>query len=84
MKRRKLHPDSVAALVAVILAPDDAARQGKSLEECIDRRREQVLKLAQVYYKVNPCDFDNTNEWQTQAQRNGLNNLAKLNRKNLL
>lgn len=51
------------------------------LNTALDARRDQVLRLAREYYRVNPCDYDNS--YDRQRQRNAMNNLAKLNRANL-
>jgi len=82
---QKLHPDGVAALIAVIVAPEDVRRlkmpHSDALSRAIDRRRDEVLRLAAQYYRIHPCDFDNSRDFP--QQRNGSQNLAKLDRRNL-
>jgi hypothetical protein len=51
--------------------------------QLLDKWRNRVEELAREHYKVSPCDFDNSSEWQSEYPRNGKQNLAKLNRANL-
>jgi hypothetical protein len=75
------HPEGLASLVAVIVAPGDVALgRYSSYDRAADVRREQVLYMAAQYYKINPCDFDNHLDLQAGP---ATNNLAKLNRRNL-
>ena len=86
---KRFHPEGMASLVAAILVTGDVAKlpedgRMEHMEKVIDFRRTQVLELAREYYKVNPCDFDATNEtWRQEQPRNATNNLARLNRGNL-
>lgn len=76
------HPEGLASLVAVIVAPGDVeAGRYSSYDRAADVRREQVLYMASQYYKINPCDFDNHLDLQTEGS--DANNRAKLNRRNL-
>jgi hypothetical protein len=93
----KFHPEGVASLIAVIVAPEDVeailaskrAAQFKltkdeAIRRAIDIRRSQILRLARAYYKINPQDYASSNEnWRVEYARNGLQNLARLDRKNL-
>jgi hypothetical protein len=88
---RRMHPEGMAALVAAILVTGDVAslppdNREDAMMAVIDYRRTQVLELAREHYKVNPCDFDTSREtWrQDEGVRNATNNLAKLNRANLM
>jgi hypothetical protein len=89
------HPEGMAALVAVICAPDDvekimaserakAARMThqQALQRAIDMRRSQVLRLARAYYATNEQDYVEI-DWRSGYARNGLQNLARLDRRNL-
>lgn len=86
----RFHPDGMASLIAVIVAPVDVENQPvlgvpKSVQyqQWVDYRHEQVLGLARQYYKINPCDFDNSFDVKIPQQRNAINNRAKLDRRNL-
>jgi hypothetical protein len=87
----RFHPDGMASLIAVIVAPEDVKampiprqlNRSDLLRLAIDRRHEQVLGLAAQYYKINPCDFDNSVDVQAAVPVNSTNNRAKLDRKNL-
>lgn len=93
----RFHPDALANLVAVIVAHTDvqelieAGKVGRdpfsrrrSYQLLVDHRREQVLTGARAYYALHPRDYDGSNEgWRDKAPVNGLQNLAKLDRKNL-
>jgi len=68
----------MADLIAVILAPETLNK--RALQEAIDRRREQVQSLARQYYKLHPCDFDNSAD---KAPTVGSQNRARLDRANL-
>jgi len=85
-----LHPEGVAALIAVIVADLDIkdlpianSDKVQALRAAIERRQRQVLEMAREYYKVYPCLFKNDSEWRTHVPRNGANNRAKLDRANL-
>jgi hypothetical protein len=77
-QKRRFHPEGVASLVAVMLAPEglDEAQYAAT----VDRTRNRILELADQYYKGHECDFDNTAE---KRQRRAYNNLARLDRANL-
>lgn len=87
----KLHPDGVAALVAAIVAPEDIkglaipdALRVTALRKALERRQGQVLRMARQYYKVYEPDFDESRQgWRDGYERNGLQNLARLDRPNL-
>jgi len=74
---RRMHPDGVAALIAVMLVPSELS--GEARDHFLDLTRERVLQLATQYYRINDCDFDNSADRRTS----GVQNLAKLNRANL-
>lgn len=82
-----MHPEGMARLIAVMLVTGDVEQHPKAAgyeDQIIDMRRSQVLSLAREHYKVYPCDFDTSNDHDIEeGARNGRNNLAKLNRKNL-
>lgn len=82
---KRMHPDGVAALIAVICATDDAGEPLKdpAYSNTVNRINETVLRMAAQYYRVYGCDFDRGTDWKKAAMRNGLNNLAHLNRANL-
>jgi hypothetical protein len=82
---RMMHPDGVAALLAVICATDATGEplKGAAYSRAVDSVNSQVLRMAAQYYKVHDCDFDRGTNWKAEAMRNGLNNLAHLDRANL-
>jgi hypothetical protein len=75
---RRFHPEGVAALVAVMLAPEGV--DDEVYAHAVDFVRERVLELADEYYALYPCDFDNSTD---RREDRGTNNLAKLSRANL-
>lgn len=77
---KRMHPDGMARLIAVIVAPTDQGTEAYA--RVVDAVNDRVLQMARRHYKVYPRDFDDNTGWL--APRNGLQNLAKLNRKNLL
>ena len=77
--KRRFHPDGVAALVAVMLAPEGASDEDYA--RTVDHIREQVLQMAGEYYSLFPCDFED--KIDPQKKGTDANNLAKLNRANL-
>jgi len=86
---KQYHPEGMAALIAVIVAPLDVADlpldpSGKktAMKKAVDRHRDRVLQMAAQFYKINPCDFDNTVDWHIR-QGASANNLAKLDRRNI-
>lgn len=87
----RLHPDGVASLIAAIVAEGDvkdlpftAAAKAEALKRALERRQRQVLEMAREYYKVFPIDFDASRTgWRERAPKNGLQNLARLDRANL-
>jgi hypothetical protein len=85
---KKLNPEGMASLIAAIVAPLDCERDQRiSFEAAVDHRREQVLELANSYYMINDCDFEDVGHREALARgakvRNSQNNLAKLGRANL-
>jgi len=72
------HPEGVASLIAVMLVPEGTPKE--EFEAKVDWYRNRVLELANQYYKVNNCDFDNSAD---KRPENETQNLAKLNRANL-
>lgn len=81
MQRQRMHPDGVAALVAVITAPTNC--DNETYSRYVDYARDRVLRMARRYYQVNPQDFQDAGDWMGRKTRNALQNLAKLNRANL-
>ena len=81
----RMHPEGLAGLIAVIVAPLDVEnvhgpQRKAAYLGAIDNRRSQVLRLADQYYKLHGCDFDNHADLGRTA---GQQNLARLNRANL-
>jgi hypothetical protein len=96
MAKRRFHPEGVAALVAAIVAAEDVRIQvaraltpptviqiDQAYRAAVDYRRSQVLRAARVFYRDKPIDFVDPGNWRARAPRNGLQNLAKLDRANL-
>ena len=86
---RRMHPDGMARLIAVVVAPGDVEAVGlkgsrTAYQRAVEYRMEQVLKLARTYYRHHEQDFVDATGWKAQAPKNGLKNLAKLDRRNLL
>jgi hypothetical protein len=85
----KYHPEGVAALIAVIVAPEDVAKlrvptslTNVVLRRAIDRRRDEILAMARQYYKVHDQDYEEADPRPEMV--NGTNNRAKLDRANIL
>lgn len=85
----KYHPEGVAALIAVIVAPKDVAKlriptslTNVVLRRAIDRRRDEILAMARQYYKVHDQDYEEADPRPEMV--NGTNNRAKLDRANIL
>jgi hypothetical protein len=77
---KRMHPDGMARLIAVIVAPTD---KGPEIYcRAVDAVQDRILVMARQYYTAHDQDFDDATGWV--APRNGLQNLAKLNRRNLL
>jgi hypothetical protein len=94
---RRLHPEGVAALIAVIVAAEDVRIEAEKSVQAptVDQRRlaykqavlvrlDQVLRLARKFYRDHPIDFEDPGNWRARKTYNSLQNLAKLDRANLL
>jgi hypothetical protein len=77
---KKYHPDGMASLIAVILAPTAPDVSKEQFQAEVDRVHDQVLYMAHQFYKINPCDFDNSANRRSGTE---VNNLARLDRANL-
>lgn len=93
--QKRFHPEGMASLVAAIVAFEDTrrVREHRSTTEAtreeyyrnmVQFRRTRVLELARAWYATNPCDFENGDDWRKTAPRNGTNNRAHLDRRNLM
>jgi hypothetical protein len=85
----KYHPEGVAALIAVIVAPEDVkalkvppSLSNVVLRRAIDRRRDEILRMARQYYKVHDQDYEEADPRETNPS--GGNNRARLDRANIL
>lgn len=85
----RYHPEGVAALIAVIVAPEDVkalkvpvSLTNVVLRHAIDRRRDEILAMARQYYKVHDQDYEEAAPRPEMV--NGKNNRAKLSRTNVL
>jgi hypothetical protein len=93
--QKRFHPEGLASLVAAIVAFEDTrrVREHRSTTEAareeyyrnmVQMRRTRVLELARAWYANNELDFENGDDWRAQAPRNGTNNRAHLDRRNLM